>query len=107
MFKKLTRNLIGFNMSLLALVFVAIFAVTAGLMIISENRQTDGMLTHALSDNFQLRRPPVMMGMTTGMPTRPSMCSTPSPSGRRFSTRARLTRMCSISTARILSLIHI
>ena len=37
----------------------------------------------------------------TGMPTRPSMCSTPSPSGRRFSTRARLTWMCSICTARI------
>ena len=59
-----------YKRQLLALVFAAIFTVTAGLMVLSESRQTNERLDHALKDNFQLHRPPVMMGMISAVADR-------------------------------------
>ncbi|WP_195984256.1 ATP-binding protein [Clostridium sp. D33t1_170424_F3] len=60
MFRKLKWKLVRFNMALLSLVFAAIFAVTAALMIVSNQRQTDFMLDRAFHMQNGRREPPLM-----------------------------------------------
>ena len=48
MFRKLKWKLVRFNMALLSLVFIAIFAVTAVLMIAANEQQTQMTLNAAL-----------------------------------------------------------
>ena len=59
MFRRLKWKLVRFNMALLSLVFAAIFAVTAVLMIVANNRQTQMMLDKALYLQGT-RQPPIM-----------------------------------------------
>ena len=62
MFRKLKWKLVRFNMALLSLVFIAIFAVTAVLMIAANEQQTQMTLNAALHmrDDGGRQPPPVM-----------------------------------------------
>ena len=69
MFRKLKWKLVRFNMALLSLVFIAIFAVTAVLMIAANEQQTQMTLNAALHmrDDGGRQPPPVRTH-----PSRPS-----------------------------------
>ena len=63
MFRKLKWKLVRFNMALLSLVFAAIFAVTAVLMIVASDRQTQMSLNAALHFPEGQHQPPPVMGI--------------------------------------------
>ena len=65
MFRKLKWKLVRFNMALLSLVFIAIFAVTAVLMIAANEQQTQMTLNAALHmrDDGGRQPPPPHQGL--------------------------------------------